>query len=67
MMYIEILPSKSLHLILELGGASMYLPPLCVTTEMLLRDPVTLLLSARPFSSVGVGPRLLELFRRTEI
>lgn len=43
----------------------MYLPPLCVTTEMLLGDPVTLLLSARPFSSVGVGPRLLELFLRT--
>ena len=57
------LPSKSLHLSLELGGgASTYLPPLCVTTDMLLRDSFGLLvLSARPFSSVGVGPRLLSL------
>lgn len=45
--------------------ASTYLPPLCVTTDMLLGESETLVLSARPFSSVGVGPRLLELWRRT--
>lgn len=48
-----------------MGGASSNLPPLRVTTVMLLEDPVTSVLSARPFSSVGVGPRLLELWRRT--
>ena len=52
------LPSKSRHL--SLPGVSSYLPTPVETTDIVLSEGVTFVLSASPFSKVGVGPRLSE-------